>query len=322
MDTKPKIPLLIIAGPTATGKTEVAVKVAERLDGEVVSADSMLIYRHMDIGTAKPNNEEKKNITHHLIDVVNPDDNYTVANFQEQARQAIEDINARDKIPILAGGTGFYIDAVIFDYDFNRVAPDTNLRQMLKQEAEDKGNQVVHDRLRLVDPETADRIHANNLKRVIRALEIYHQTGLIGALQRNQSKKEYRSYDKLFFCLHYERDKLYSRIEKRVDLMIAHGLVQEVRELLNHGYRPEHVSMQGVGYKEIIGYLYDWYSLEEAVHMLKRNTRRFAKRQLTWFRRYSNIKWIDMGQYVSTYLAADEIIGLARKKWQVEIKKK
>jgi len=316
METRPKIPLLIIAGPTATGKTEVAVSVAEKLDGEVVSADSMLIYRLMDIGTAKPGHKEKKNIPHHLIDVINPDGNFTVANYQIQARQAIKDINARDNVPILVGGTGFYIDAVIFDYDFNRVAPDTGLRQMLKQEAEEKGNQVVHDRLRLVDPETADRIHANNLKRVIRALEIYHQTGVAGTLQRNQSKKEYRSYDKLFFCLQYERDELYSRIEKRVDLMIAHGLVQEVRELLNRGYRPELVSMQGLGYKEIVGYLCNRYSLEEAVHMLKRNTRRFAKRQLTWFRRYSNIKWIDMGQYVSNYHAADEIIGLARDKWQ------
>jgi len=318
METEQKIPLLIIAGPTATGKTEVAVKVAEKLNGEVVSADSMLIYRHMDIGTAKPDDEEKRGIPHHLIDIVEPDAGYSAENYQKQARRVIVDINARDKLPILAGGTGFYIDAVVFDYDFNHAVPDTGLRRILMREAEEKGNQAVHDRLRAADPGAADRIHPNNLKRVIRALEIHNQTGVTGALQRTRSKNEYPLYDQLFFCLYYERAVLYHRIEKRVDLMMARGLVREVRGLLERGYHPELVSMQGLGYKEIAGYLHNRYSLEEAVQLLKRNTRRFAKRQLTWFRRYSNIKWIDMGQYVSTGHAATGIAGMARNKWQVD----
>lgn len=317
METEQKIPLLIIAGPTAAGKTDVAIRTAKKLGGEVVSADSMLIYRYMDVGTAKPDNEEKRGIPHHLIDVADPDTGYTVENFQKQARQAIKDINARGKLPILAGGTGFYIDAVLFNYDFSGAAPDAGLRRMLIEEAQEKGNQAVHDRLRAVDPGAADRIHPNNIKRVIRALEIHRQTGVTGALQRTRSNKEYPLYDQLFFCLYYERNVLYERIEKRVDLMIAGGLVQEVRGLLGCGYRPELVSMQGLGYKEIAGYLNNHYSLEEAVQLLKRNTRRFAKRQLTWFRRYSNIKWIDMGQYVSTCRAADGIAGIARDKWQV-----
>ncbi len=319
METGQKIPLLIVAGPTATGKTDVAIRAAKKLGGEVVSADSMLIYRHMDIGTAKPDDEDKRGIPHHLIDIVEPDAGYSVEIYQKQARQVIEDINARGKLPILAGGTGFYIDTVVFNYDFNRAAPDTGLRRMLTREAEEKGNRAVHDRLRAVDPGAADRIHANNLKRVIRALEIHDQTGATGALQRTRSKEAYPLYDQLFFGLYYERDELYRRIEKRVDLMMARGLVDEVRGLLELGYHPELVSMQGLGYKEIAGYLQNRYPLDEAVQLLKRNTRRFAKRQLTWFRRYSNIKWIDMGQYVSTCrAAADGIAGVARDKWQVD----
>lgn len=318
METGNKIPLIIIAGPTATGKTAVSVQVAEKLGGEVVSADSMLVYRHMDIGTAKPTEEEKRGIPHHLIDVADPDEDFTVAVYQELARRAIEDVYGRGKIPILAGGTGFYVDAVVFDYDFSSTAPDPGLREFLRREAEEKGNRAVHERLRQVDPEAAEQIHFNNLKRVIRALEIYHRTGAPGALQRGKNKKEYPRYDKLFYCLCFERDKLYNRIEKRVDQMIRCGLVHEVRELLERGYRPKLVSMQGLGYKEIVGFVHNRYSLDEAVHMLKRNTRRFAKRQLTWFRRYSNIKWIDMGQYASTDHVADEIAGMAREKWQVD----
>ncbi|MCL2337119.1 MAG: tRNA (adenosine(37)-N6)-dimethylallyltransferase MiaA [Firmicutes bacterium] len=318
METAQKIPLLIIAGPTATGKTEVAVKAAAALDGEIVSADSMLIYRHMDIGTAKPDEQEKGGIPHYLIDIVAPDAAYSAENYQGQARQAIEDIHARGKLPILAGGTGFYIDAVIFDYDFSRAAPDMALRRLLMQEAAERGNRAVHDRLRAVDPGAAACIHPNNLKRVIRALEIQAQTGVAGALQRAGSKHEYPLYDQLFFCLNYERAVLYQRIEKRVDVMLARGLVREVRGLLEQGYRPELVAMQGLGYKEIVGYLYNRYSLEEAVQILKRNTRRFAKRQLTWFKRYSNIKWIDMGQYSSIDAAAVELVNMVGDRWQVD----
>lgn len=322
METGTKIPLLIIAGPTATGKTEVAVRVAEKLGGEVISADSMLVYRHMDIGTAKPTREEKRGIPHHLIDVADPDEEFTVAVYQELARRAIEEVYGRGNIPILAGGTGFYVDAVVYDYDFSRVSADPELRRSLWREAGEKGGLVLYERLRQVDPETAARIHPNNLKRVIRALEIYHRTGTPGALRRGENRREYPRYDKLFFCLYFEREKLYHRIEKRVDLMVRRGLVHEVRGLLERGYRPELVSMQGLGYKEIVWFLHNRCPLEEAVDLLKRNTRRFAKRQLTWFRRYSNIKWIDMDRYDSIERVADEIAVLAGEKWQVEDREK
>ena len=314
MGTDSKIPLIIIAGPTATGKTEVAVKVAEKVSGEIISADSMLIYRHMNIGTAKPTEQEKNGIPHHLVDVVEPDTQFTVAVFQQQARRAITDIGRRGKTPLLVGGTGFYIDAVIYDYDFGQAGPSREIRDMLLKEAAEKGNQAVHDRLKQVDPHTADRIHANNLKRVIRALEIYYQTGARG--RRDKNKIDYSCYNKIFFCLYFQRDKLYQRIEERVDKMIKQGLAEEVRELLRRGYHHGLVSMQGLGYREMVGYLHNRYSLEEAVHMLKRNTRRFAKRQLTWLKRYSNIKWIDMGQVNSTDHVAGEIAELAGRVWQ------
>ncbi|SFR06097.1 tRNA (adenosine(37)-N6)-dimethylallyltransferase MiaA [Desulfoscipio geothermicus] len=297
MNTREKIPLLIIAGPTATGKTAVAVRVAQHLAGEVVSADSMQIYRYMNIGTAKPTVAEMGGVPHHLIDVVDPDADFTVANFQALARQAIQDIHQRGKLPLLVGGTGFYIDAVIYNYDFSAAAANEELRAHYKHLAEQKGNDAVHDELRQVDPETAARIHVNDLKRTIRALEIYYQTGVKGAMFREKNKVAYPGYDILFGGLYYERDKLYKRIEARVDRMVAEGLVREVRGLLDAGYHRGLVSMQGLGYKEIIGFLNNEYSLAEAVHMLKRNTRRFAKRQLTWFKRYSNIKWIDMEKY-------------------------
>ncbi len=312
-----KIPLLIIAGPTATGKTEVAVKIAKRVNGEVVSADSMLVYRGMDIGTAKPTEVEKQGIPHHLIDVVDPDDEFTAAMFQKQAREAITEIHDKGRLPMLVGGTGFYIDVVIYEYDFGHAAPSPELRQYLWREAKEKGNEVLYNRLKLLDPSTAEKIHANNLKRIIRALEIFYQTGVSGAPGRKRNKKEYPLYDKLFFCLYYEREKLYRRIEERVDKMLEAGLVREVEELLERGYQPDLVSMQGLGYKEIAGYLLKRYSMEEAVHLLKRNTRRFAKRQLTWFNRYSNIKWIDMGRYESVDQVAKEIADIAGTKWQV-----
>ena len=316
MGTDNKMPLIIIAGPTATGKTEVAIKVAEKLSGEIISADSMLIYRHMNIGTGKPTEKEKNGIPHYLMDVVEPDAQFTVAVFQQQARRAIADISRRGKTSLLVGGTGFYINAVIYDYDFGQAEPSREIRDRLLREAAEKGNEAVHDRLKQVDPQTAARIHANNLKRVIRALEIYYQTGARSALRRDNNKMVYPYYDKIFFCLYLERDKLYQRIEERVDKMIKQGLVGEVRELLQRGYHPGLVSMQGLGYKEMVGYLHSRYSLEEAVHMLKRNTRRFAKRQLTWLKRYSNIKWIDMGRASSTDHVAGEIAASAGRVWQ------
>ncbi len=297
MEAGKKIPLVIIAGPTAAGKTAVAVRLAKHLDGEVVSADSMQIYRYMDIGTAKPCAAEREGIPHHLVDIVEPEEEFSAAMFQKLARQAIKDIYERGKLPILAGGTGFFIDAVIYNYDFSFAGADKELRKFLQREAEEKGNAAVHERLRRVDPEAAERIHVNDLKRIIRALEIYQQTGRAGALLRKKNKEKYHCYDTLFFGLYYKRELLYRRIEERVDKMIEEGLVEEVKRLMNAGYHTGLVSMQGLGYKEIAGFLQGKYSLDEAIAILKRNTRRFAKRQLTWFKRYSSIKWIDMEKH-------------------------
>ncbi len=302
-----KIPLVVIGGPTATGKTEVAVEVARNLNGEIVSADSMQIYRYMDIGTAKPNVQEMRGVSHHLIDIINPDTIFTVAVFQKLAREAIRNIYLRGRIPLLVGGTGFYIDAVLYDYDFSGAKVDNEFRRSLQEKAEQKGNEVVHKLLQEIDPDTASRIHVNDLKRTIRALEINRQTGFTGALTRNNYKLTYRDYDVFFIVLYYKRETLYNRIEARVDKMIERGLVKEVRGLFDAGYHRDLVSMQGLGYKEIAGYIYDEYSLNEAVQLLKRNTRRFAKRQLTWFRRYSSIKWIDMEKYDTINNVAEEI---------------
>ncbi|KAF1084641.1 tRNA dimethylallyltransferase [Sporotomaculum syntrophicum] len=292
-----KIPLMVIAGPTATGKTEIAVEVAQNLNGEVVSADSMLIYRYMNIGTAKPTMQEMKGIPHHLIDIIDPSEDFSVACYQQLAREAIENIYLSGKIPLLVGGTGFYIDAVLYNYDFSGATVDRELRKSLHQMAEDKGNEAVYKLLQIYDRETAARIHVNDLKRIIRALEIYKHTGTTGALFRNANKQIYRDYEVIFVVLYYDRKTLYQRIEARVDKMIKQGLVTEVRGLLDAGYQRNLVAMQGLGYKEIVGFLLNEYSLDEAVQLLKRNTRRLAKRQLTWFRRYSSIKWIDMEKY-------------------------
>ncbi|AGL01381.1 tRNA (adenosine(37)-N6)-dimethylallyltransferase MiaA [Desulfoscipio gibsoniae] len=307
MGNNRKIPLLVVAGPTATGKTAVAVEVALGLNGEVVSADSMQIYRFMDIGTAKPTAQEMKGVPHHLIDIVYPDADFTVAVFQRLAREAIENIYRCGRVPLLVGGTGFYIDAVIYDYDFSGTGADEEFRKSLQEKAEQKGKKAVHEMLEEVDPVIASRIHVNDLKRTIRALEIHRQTGDAGALFRNNNKLAYPEYNILFIVLYYQRKKLYSRIEKRVDKMIDRGLVTEVQGLLDAGYHRNLVSMQGLGYKEIVGYLHHEYSLDEAVNLLKRNTRRFAKRQLTWFRRYSSIKWIDMEKYDTINNVAEEI---------------
>jgi len=310
MNNSSKIPLVVIAGPTAAGKTEVAVEVARDLDGEIVSADSMQIYRFMDIGTAKPNVQEMKGVSQHLVDIIDPDTDFTVAMFQKLARETIKNIYLRGNMPLLVGGTGFYIDAVLYDYDFSGARADDVFRRSLQQKAEQKGNEAVHKLLQAVDPDTAARIHVNDLKRVIRALEIHRQTGTTGALFRNNNKHTYQEYDILFIVLNYERETLYKRIENRVDKMIDRGLVTEVHSLLDAGYHCGLVSMQGLGYKEIAGFIYNEYSLDEAVELLKRNTRRFAKRQLTWFRRYSSIKWIDMEKYDTINNVVEEIKSL------------
>lgn len=304
------IPLLVIVGPTATGKTEVAIRVARRIDGEIVSADSMLVYRKMNIGTAKPGEYERKEIPHHMIDIVDPKEEYTVALYQREARAVIEDIWKRGKVPLLVGGTGLYVRSVIDDYHFGGAGIDSEFRENMLRVVERFGPQELHKRLAQVDPGAASRLHPNDVKRVIRALEVYRATGQpISAVPAGPGA--YPVYSVAMFGLTMSRDNLYRRIEQRVDRMIENGLVKEVQELLTEGCRPGMTSMQGLGYKEIALYLSGELSFDEAVRLIKRNTRRFAKRQLTWFRRDRRIVWLNLEGYRDLDEVAEEIIRLS-----------
>lgn len=286
--------LIVLVGPTAVGKTAVGIKLAQRLGGEIISADSMAVYKGMDIGTAKPTIEEQKQAVFHMIDVVEPDEPFTVVDFAEQASSTIDNLLAKGVWPILLGGTGFYVRAVVDGLDIPEAGPDPGLRSRLMAEAEEKGKEAVYERLKDVDPRTAERLHVNDVKRVIRALEVYEQTGVPMSELHEADKHQVRYPDARWYGLTMDREHLYKRIEQRVDQLIRDGLVEEVRELLDKGYETSLPSMQGLGYKEIIGCLKGEYSFEEAVDLLKRSTRRFAKRQFTWFHPDSRIQWIDV----------------------------
>lgn len=293
-----KRPLVILSGPTAVGKTELSLKLASRIGGEIISADSMQVYRGMDIGTAKLPKNEMQGIKHHLIDIIDPDEDWNVLKFTEYAKAAMDEIYAAGHIPIVAGGTGFYIQALLYDVDFT----DENngeIRKRLEKEADELGAEALHERLKTVDPESADIIHANNVKRVIRALEFYELNGYpISEHNKNQAEKE-SPYNYIYFVLTDDRQKLYERIDKRVDIMMSEGLIEEVKKLKETGLNRNHVSMQGLGYKEILAYLDGELSLDEAVYILKRDTRHFAKRQLTWFRREKDVCFIDKGAFIN-----------------------
>lgn len=294
--SKIQLPLVVICGPTATGKSDVGVQIAEKLNGEIISADSMLVYRGMDIGTAKPTPSEMRGINHHLIDIVEPDQEYNAALFQEQARAIIADIMNREKLPILVGGTGLYIRAVIDDYDFSGARGSEVYRKKLLKDAEEHGAAKLHERLREIDPGAAAKLHPHDIRRIIRALEVYKYTGTPISSFHKIDRSRKSIYNLLMFGLSLEREKLYKIIEQRVEFMIQTGLVEEVQRLLNRGVLPELSSMRGLGYKEIIEYLQGKRSLAQSVEILKRNTRRFAKRQMTWFRRDHRIKWLNVDQ--------------------------
>ncbi|HPT77927.1 MAG TPA: tRNA (adenosine(37)-N6)-dimethylallyltransferase MiaA [Candidatus Atribacteria bacterium] len=289
-----KIPLVIITGPTAVGKTDLAIRTALELNSEIVSADSMQIYRYMNIGTAKPSLEERQGIAHHMIDIVDPDEEYSVARYQVEARETIEQIYRKGKIPILTGGTGLYINSVIMPMDFTEAAEDPQYREELRLLAAEKGNEYVHQMLVNIDPETAAKLHPNDIRRVIRALEVFYLTGRRMSDYRQDFANMESQYDIVYLGLNMNRDDLYERINKRVDKMIDSGLLDEVRNLMEMGYTKNLISMQGLGYKEMIRYLEGQCTLDESIEVLKRDTRRYAKRQLTWFRRDKRIEWLDL----------------------------
>lgn len=286
--------IIVIAGPTAVGKTRCAIELAERLDTEIVSADSMQVYRHLEIGTAKPTPSERARIRHHMVDVADPLENsFSVAVYKEQAEEAIRRLHDAGKIPIVAGGTGLYINAILYRMDFSATRGDAAYRSDLERKARIHGNRHLHALLEERDPEAAGRIHPNNLKRVIRALEIHHATGSgIGDFARDLNPQSL--YDPLIFCLHRERSLLYDRINSRVDAMMAEGLLDEVRRLVRMGLTQDHLAMKGIGYKECLAHLEGRLGYEDMVKAIKRNSRRYAKRQLTWFRRYEQARWIEV----------------------------
>ena len=294
-----KTPLLIIAGPTATGKSASAVELALRMGGEVISADSMQVYRGMDIGSAKVTREEMRGIPHHLIDCVDPDESWNVVRFKEQASLAVRDIADRGKLPILCGGTGFYIQALLYDIDFTQMEENAPLRKRLSDMAAEKGPEAVHALLAQRDPASAAAIHPGNVKRVIRALEFIEESGRSIAVHNAEQREKQSAYRSVFFVLTMERAKLYDRIDRRVDIMMQQGLLEEVTRLRDMGIARDSTAMQGIGYKQIYGFLEGEYDLEEAVRLIKRDTRHFAKRQLTWFRREKEVLWVDTDRFAN-----------------------
>lgn len=314
-----KKPLIILTGPTAVGKTKASIGLAKAVDGEIISADSMQVYRHMDIGSAKIKPEEMEGIQHHLIDVLEPDDEFHVVKFQQLAKKAMREIWERGHIPIVTGGTGFYIQALLYDIDFDENEKEDACRKELEAYAREHGAEALHEKLALVDPASAEMIHPNNIKRVIRALEFYEQTGK-RISEHNETQRQRESpYAFAYFVLTDDRAHLYERINRRVDQMIEEGLVNEVQALKDKGYTKQLVSMQGLGYKEILDYLNGNCTLEEAIYTIKRDTRHFAKRQLTWFKRERDVIWINKQSFG---YEAEQILDemLSKLPWKAEKK--
>lgn len=292
-----KPPLIVLTGPTAVGKTKLSLSLAKAVDGEILSADSMQVYRHMDIGSAKIRKAEMQGISHHMIDILDPWESFNVALFQEKSKECIREIYGRGRIPVVTGGTGFYIQALLRDIDFTENDEDTGYRRELEQLAAGKGAACLHNMLKSVDPEAAEAIHVNNIKRTVRALEYYHLTGERISEHNEQESQKPAAYNFCYFVLNDDRERLYARIGQRIDEMLAEGLAEEVKRLRDMGCHRGMVSMQGLGYKEIMAWLEGETTYEEAVEILKRDTRHFAKRQLTWFRREREVIWIDKAAF-------------------------
>ena len=303
-------PMIILTGPTAAGKTELSIKLAEAVGGEIISADSMQVYKKMNIGTAKIMPEEMDGIPHYLVDELEPDEEFHVVRFQQMAKRAAEKIYEKGKIPIVVGGTGFYIQALLYDIDFSEEDADRGYRDRLKKLAEEKGNGYLHRMLAEVDPESAQAVHENNIKRVIRALEFYEKTGTKISMHNEQERTKESRYNFVYFVLTHERKILYDRINQRVDRMIEAGLIDEVRQLACEGDTKDMVSMQGIGYKEVFDYLEGKQDLAETAERIKKDTRHFAKRQLTWFRREKEVTMINR----QDYRMEDEILAFMLEK--------
>ena len=292
-----KKPLIILTGPTAVGKTKLSIALAKAIGGEIISADSVQVYKHMDIGSAKITPEEMQGITHYLVDVLEPTCDFHVVKFQEMAKEAMEKIYANGHIPILVGGTGFYIQAVLNDIDFTKNEEDSACRKELEEFVKIKGAHALHEMLRSIDEKAAEEIHENNVKRVIRAIEFYKQSGQKISEHNEEQRAKVSPYAFKYFVLNDDREKLYANIDKRVDIMVRDGLLEEVKKLLLMGCKRDSTAMQGIGYKEILDYLDGETTFEEAVGAIKSNTRHFAKRQLTWFRREKDVIWVDKDKF-------------------------
>ncbi len=292
-------PLIILTGPTSVGKTALSIALAKAVNGEILSADSMQVYKQMDIGTAKITQEEMAGVPHYLIDELNPDEEFNVVRFQQFAKKYMQQIYEKNKIPILVGGTGFYIQAVLYDIDFTQNDTDDSYRQELERLLQEQGGDYLYAMLKSTDPESAAIIHPNNSKRVIRALEFAKLTGDKISEHNREQRNRTSPYNYCYFVLNKDREKLYKSINQRVDIMLQEGLLEEVKRLAAQGYTSELVSMQGLGYKELLSYLEGECSLEEAIDILKRDTRHFAKRQLTWFRRERDVIWVNKDEFTS-----------------------
>ena len=306
--TKELPKICILAGPTAVGKTDISLALARNLCGEIISADSAQVYKYMDIGTAKLKEDEMQGIRHYMIDVVTPDKDFSVAQFRDRAEGYIRDINERGRLPIITGGTGLYINSLLDNLDFTKSISDEPFRKEMQEIADSKGSAYVHAMLETVDPASYNKLHPNDLRRSIRALEVHKNTGKPISYFQDESRKQPPKYNFVYIMLTMDREKLYGRIEQRVDKMMAEGLVEEVEGLLGSGYNRELTSMQALGYKEIADYLQGTISKEEAVRVLKRDTRHYAKRQLTWFRRDQRVNWIDIDCFYKNNILLENII--------------
>mgnify|MGYP000084735139 CR=1 FL=1 len=307
-DQSNKPNIVVIVGPTAVGKTDISIAAAKALNGEIISADSAQVYKYMDIGTAKISQDEMQGIKHHMIDEVTSDQSFSVANFRDRADKYIQEITARGKLPIITGGTGLYINALLNNLDFTKSVGDEDFRERMQEIADNKGNEYLYEMLKDIDIEAYQRLHANDVRRVIRALEVFEFTGKTITHFQEESKKLPPRYNAAYIGLTMDRQKIYARIEQRVDAMIEKGLIEEVKKLLNMGYSRDLVSMQALGYKEIVKYLNGEVSLDESLFILKRDSRHYAKRQLTWFRRDERIKWFDIDEYEDRITLVKNII--------------